>query len=39
VIVVPPGDDQDSTRAPACYEPVFRFLREIGVPVLGDAAH
>lgn len=39
VIVVPPGDDQDPTRVPAFYDPVFRFLREIGVPVLGDAAH
>jgi len=39
VIVVPQGDDEDPTRAPAFYDPVFRFLREIGVPVLSDAAN
>jgi Uncharacterized conserved protein (DUF2075) len=38
VIVVPPGDEQDPTRAPAFYDPVFGLLRAIGVPVLGDAA-
>lgn len=38
VIVVPPGDAEDPTRAPAFYDPVFRFLRDIGVPELGDAS-
>jgi len=39
VIVVPPGDAEDPTRAPAFYDPVFRFLRDIGVPELGDASN
>jgi hypothetical protein len=34
VIVVPPGDPEDPTRAPAFYDPIFHYLREIGVPTL-----
>jgi DUF2075 family protein len=31
VIFVPPGDPTDHTRPPAYYDPVFRYLREIGL--------
>lgn len=34
VIVVPRGDADDRTRASAFYDPVYSYLREVGVPVL-----
>ena len=34
VIVVPEGDAADHTRAPAFYDPVFDYLRAVGVPEL-----
>lgn len=34
VIVVPPGDPEDPTRAPAFYDPTFKYLNEIGIEVL-----
>jgi Uncharacterized conserved protein (DUF2075) len=34
VIVVPPGDEEDPTRVPAFYDPIFSFLRDVGVPTL-----
>jgi len=34
VLVVPEGDSNDPTRAPAMYDPAFRMLAETGVPVL-----
>ena len=34
VIVVPPGDPEDPTRAPALYDPIFHYLSEIGIPTL-----
>jgi hypothetical protein len=39
VIVVPPGDAGDPTRAAAFYDPVFRMLRQVGIPELRNAAH
>jgi Uncharacterized conserved protein (DUF2075) len=35
VIVVPPGDHHDPTRSPEIYDPVFGYLRAVGVPMLG----
>lgn len=34
VIFVPPGDETDPTRSPAHYDTTFRYLRELGVPVI-----
>lgn len=34
VIVVPPGEVEDHTRNPSYYDPVFSYLREIGLTVL-----
>lgn len=34
VIFVPPGDRRDPTRPPENYDPVFAYLRGLGVPVL-----
>lgn len=34
VIVVPEGDASDPTRDPAYYDPIFEYLKEIGVSVL-----
>lgn len=34
VIVVPQGDEADPTRAPAFYDPVYDYLRAVGVPEL-----
>ena len=34
VIVVPQGDEADPTRAPAYYDPIYSYLREIGVSPL-----
>jgi len=34
VIVVPEGDPEDPTRAASFYDPTFRYLREIGFPLL-----
>lgn len=31
VIVVPPGDETDPTRDPSFYDPVYGYLREVGV--------
>jgi DUF2075 family protein len=39
VIVVPPGDESDPTRASGFYDPVFRFLCQIGIPALEDSLH
>lgn len=36
VIVVPRGDETDPTRSPDFYDPVFRLLSQIGVPMLGE---
>lgn len=32
VIFVPPGEDGDLTRNPACYDQIFRYLRGLGIP-------
>jgi hypothetical protein len=34
-IFVPPGDSRDHTRLPEFYDGTFRYLREIGLPVIG----
>lgn len=34
VIVVPPGDPEDPTRDAAFYDPIFHYLREVGIPPL-----
>ncbi|MFG6414348.1 DUF2075 domain-containing protein [Roseateles sp. DC23W] len=34
VIVVPPGDPEDPTRAPAFYDPIFQYLSDVGIPTL-----
>jgi hypothetical protein len=34
IIVVPPGDKEDYTRAPEFYEPTFNYLRDIGFKVI-----
>ena len=34
VIFVPPGDEFDPTRLPALYDSTFKYLTEIGLPVL-----
>ena len=34
VIVVPPGNPEDPTHDPAFYEGTFRYLEELGLPVL-----
>jgi len=34
VIFVPPGDPSDPTRSPAFYDATFRYLTDIGVPVV-----
>ncbi len=34
VIFVPPGDESDPTRPPSHYDATFRYLREVGVPVI-----
>lgn len=34
VVVVPKGDENDPTRAPAMYDPTFEFFRDLGVPAL-----
>ena len=34
VIFVPPGDQNDPTRAPEFYDPTFRYLSSLGIPVL-----
>lgn len=39
VIVVPPGDADDRTRASAFYDPVYNYLRDVGVPVLPTPSH
>lgn len=36
VIVVPQGDEADPTRAPAFYDPIYRFLRDVGLTELVD---
>lgn len=35
VIVVPSGDQDDPTRSPDVYDPIFCYLRTVGVPMLG----
>ena len=32
VIVVPPGDPDDSTRLPEIYDPTYEYLKSIGFP-------
>jgi hypothetical protein len=39
VIVVPEGDAADPTRAPAFYDPIYSYLRAVGVPVLSASSH
>lgn len=34
VVVVPTGDASDPTRSPEFYDGTFRYLRDIGVPLL-----
>ena len=34
VIVVPPGDNQDPTRAPSFYDPIFDYLTELGIEAI-----
>lgn len=34
VIVVPLGDDEDTTRNPSFYDPTFEYLKEIGFSIL-----
>lgn len=34
VIVVPEGDEMDPTREPKYYDPIYRLLRDIGVPAV-----
>jgi DUF2075 family protein len=34
VIFVPPGDPTDPTRSPEFYDPTFKYLRHLGIPVL-----
>jgi len=34
VVVVPEGDASDPTRSPEFYDATFRYLREVGVPLL-----
>ncbi len=34
VIVVPPGEDEDLTRAPSFYNPTFEYLKNIGFPII-----
>jgi len=34
VIVVPPGDSEDSTRVPEFYDPTFDYLKNIGFPII-----
>jgi hypothetical protein len=36
VIVVPEGDAADPTRAPAFYDPIYRYLRDVGVAELAE---
>jgi hypothetical protein len=36
VIVVPQGDDADPTRSPEFYDPVFRLLHQVGIPLLDE---
>lgn len=37
VIVVPSGDVADPTRDPAFYDPIYAYLRRVGVPELSEA--
>lgn len=39
VIVVPPGDEAGHTRAPAFYDPNYRYLRTLGVATIEEVAH
>jgi len=39
VIVVPQGDEADHTRAPAFYDPIYSYLRAVGVKPLDAIAH
>lgn len=34
VIVVPPGEPEDPTRDAAFYDPIYRYLTDIGIPAL-----
>lgn len=34
VIFVPPGDESDPTRPPGHYDATFRYLRDLGLPVI-----
>jgi DUF2075 family protein len=34
VLVVPQGDPADPTRSPEYYDPVYNYLRELGIPEL-----
>ncbi|MEQ1852012.1 MAG: DUF2075 domain-containing protein [Chthoniobacteraceae bacterium] len=34
VVFVPPGDANDPTRSPACYDSTFQYLAELGIPVV-----
>ena len=36
VIVVPRGDEADPTRSSEFYDPVFRLLCQVGIPILEE---
>lgn len=36
-IVVPPGDVDDPTRLPAFYDPIYAYLKSLGLAELGAA--
>jgi hypothetical protein len=36
VLFIPPGDLSDPTRLPEYYDPTFRYLVELGIPVLSE---
>lgn len=36
VIFVPPGDEDDATRRPHYYDQTFKYLTELGIPVLQE---
>lgn len=36
IIVIPQGDPEDHTRLPEFYDPIFDYLVEVGIPVIGS---
>jgi hypothetical protein len=39
VVVVPEGEQWDPTRLPSLYDPIFKFLQSIGIPLLNLEAN